>query len=46
MRMVVLFEVMKGLFFFFSLIAGIIVLRGNILFGEEMASLLSMIVVP
>lgn len=44
--MIILFEVMKWLFFFFSIVAVLIVARGHILFGPHIAQLATMIVVP
>lgn len=44
--MIILFEVMKGLFFFFSFIAALLVLRGPLLFDVETAQMATMIVIP
>lgn len=46
MKMIILFDIMKGVFFFFSVIAALVVLRGSMLFGESAAKIATMIVVP
>lgn len=44
--MAILFQVLRGGFYFFSLLMGIFLLRGDVIFGAEFAKILTMLLMP
>jgi hypothetical protein len=41
-----LFEIIKGIFFFLTIVVGLFLLRGSVIFGPEYALVIKQIVMP
>lgn len=44
--MAILFQVLRGGFYFFSMLMGVFLLRGEVIFGPDMAKMMTVILMP